>query len=398
MVVLQGILQVWNLNSDRPYSVASLSFGEALKALKSDPYCASTGKGEQRTLVPVHVRRLKKEILAGRFVPVPVHAGLRDRLRQALVFTANSVQITVDASDPLPLIDGGHRLAALGQILTEAQRAVLDAQTDQERQRAMEFEQLVLGQPITVIVHLDRELPEDFVRLQEGRRVDAAHIWSLKVQTGLTKDKERPVTELAKQVARILARHRRSPLYRMVRFDSRGTAPLPINSVCNQGVEAAGSLFGLGKFGLEHRWKPGRLAACVLVAYNAVCRNAPELTTPGMPLEPMPNGPRGATYLILGLAVALAYRCQALGHNLPTEDDLRRLVDAARRDLSQPIRWNASREKRLALGRFVGTFLADINEDTYYCIPLELIKLFAPSAYSLPPLPRSTSKPGPTAA
>jgi hypothetical protein len=393
--LLEGRVRNCGFVNKRRYFLASLDFGTARRVLRSDPYVARTGQGEQRAIVDAHARKIRKAIEADQFTPVALHAGLRPSHRDAVQVEQGGVRLVVDDAAPLPLTDGGHRLHALKLILDDAEAAVASATTDAERERAEEFVGTVLGQPIEVFVLLDGEPQQDFINLQVGRAVDKGHLLSLRVQHKMFTGKDRDVMNRAFEIANLLASDRNSPFYRMVKFDSRGMAPLPINTLCNDGVEAAGSLVGLARLGLLHGWNAERLAGCVLGVCRAVAERAPELAGEDMPLEPPPDGPKGGTYMILGVALALAFRVAAGGGDTASEDDLDRLVAAARRELGSPIKWNASMAKRAALGRFVAAFLADLDCKKHQGVPVGLFEAVTPSAYSLPPVPKAAKLPKP---
>jgi len=101
---------------------------------------------------------------------------------------------------------------------------------------------------VTVTVYFDGDPAQDFVRLQQGRPVDSAHLFSLKVQQQMLGD---AAVQAGFQVARLLHKQEGSPLRNLLRFDSRVRLPLPVSTVCSTGASDLGtSLVGLGRIGL----------------------------------------------------------------------------------------------------------------------------------------------------
>src|SRR5262249_13049792 len=146
-------------------------------------------------------------------------------------------------------------------------------------------------------------------------------MFSLSVQQGVFDD---PAVRLALEVAQLLARHKHSPFSRMVRFDSKQVAkgsrlkPLPVSTICAQGASDVGtSLVGLARVGLAGAHKASWLADTVIAATSALDQKAQELLRPDKALTPpLRGGTLGSSTMLIGLAVLLAYRMQALHHDV----------------------------------------------------------------------------------
>src|SRR5207248_8637969 len=75
---LNGPVHTWALRqSARSYLTVTLTFGEARRLYKSEPYEARTGRGEQRAVIDSHVRLISKAMDKGEFTPTAVHVGVR---------------------------------------------------------------------------------------------------------------------------------------------------------------------------------------------------------------------------------------------------------------------------------------------------------------------------------
>jgi hypothetical protein len=156
---------------------------------------------------------------------------------------------------------------------------VKDAKDEQEQAKAEMFLARVDAQPITALVHLDGDTRADFVNLQAGKAVDAAHLLSLKIHSKMTGEKEGPALELAFGIAKVLHETSISPFHRQLRFDSNGLA-IPFSTLCSKGASDLGtSVVGLAKVGLSAQEPKSAkwLAFAVVEAYMALEANAPEL-------------------------------------------------------------------------------------------------------------------------
>src|SRR5262249_15115626 len=151
-----------------------------------------------------------------------------------------------------------------------------------------------------------------------------------------------------------------------IRFDSRGVQTLPISTLCSAGAsDIATSLVGLARVGVKVGVKDAaKLAGALVAAYQAIKAydEAHEdefgLLETGKVLTPIGNdGKRGQATMMVGLATCLVYRCGVSGHEAPTDNDLAKLVAAAKVTLGRDVEGNFSGpDKRKLMGRFADAF------------------------------------------
>ena len=243
---------------------------------------------------------------------------------------------------------------------------------------------------MTVTIYFDGDPAQDFVRLQQGRAVDASHLLALRVRHKLLKD---AAVQAALEVARLLHTQEGSPVRQLVRLDSRGGLPLPVSALCSRGASDIGtSLVGLARVSqtAEQGKEPAWLASVVTAAFQALKKDAPALLDCGKVVTPMANnGTKGAATMLIGIGTVLAYRMSVLGHATPTEDDLSRLVQSAKATLDEAVSGNLSGpRKRELLGRFAKEFLADVAGDKHRDLPVGLLRVLSASAFGVAPLPK----------
>jgi hypothetical protein len=411
---IKGTVRVWGLTeSKREYINVSTTYGEARLLFKSDPYSALSGKGEQRGIVENHAKRLRREMEAGTFTPCSFHVGVRKNQLKNVQYEEvdglRTATVPLDGLETLPLTNGGHRFQALNWIRDEAEKAVKDAKaveakatTDEAKAEAANavvaaeaFLELVDNQPIEAMVLLNGSTQDDFINLQYGKPVDQAHMLSLKIARGQTNPKSTPFLKLAFSIAKALnGGDANSPFYRQIRFDSRGFAALPISTLCPKGAsDLSCSLTGLAKVGQGS--KPAKsaewLADVVNITYKILADKAPELIKEGKVLTPPPNGTKGSATLLIGVAVALAYRMMFLNEDKVSDRTKGVLVDAAKETLDNDVNGNFSGPaKRGLIGAFVKEFFSDLtNIEKHEGVPLELVKTISSSAYDVSPLPKA---------
>jgi hypothetical protein len=400
VMTLDGKIQTWGLGEDkdeREYIVVTVPYREARALFKSEPYSAATGKGEQRGILPGHVRKIRKAMEAGDFTPASVTVGLRPHHRGTLTYQAEDgvrvAVLTLEEGDTLPLTDGGHRFEALEQIRRAAEEALQAGAEGEAREQARRRLERVDAQPITVMLLLDGDPQNDFINLQKGKAVDAAHMFSLKVSRNADpSDKNAAALKLAFNVAKLLHTNKDSDFHKQVRFDSKSFAPYPVSSLCPKGSSDLGtSLLGLARVGLArgNAGTPEWLAYSVVGSAKALHESAPELLGLDRVLTPPPDGTRGAASMLIGLGVAMAYRMSLEGSTLPTPRDKAQLVEAARDTLDRGVNGNFSGPaKRALLGSFVREFFADLDVSKHEGIPLGLIRILSASAFGASPLPK----------
>jgi hypothetical protein len=395
MYRLEGPVHTWGLGGGRRFLSVVVPYRTARDVFVADLYDAKKGSGEQRREIDSHVRAIRRDMLApgGEYTPTAVAAGLRGRHLDGLVVEGGVGRLDVSPETPLPLTDGQQRFAALRQIVEAAEKAG-DA----------DLLEAALSAPIEVTVHVDGDTQRDFLNLQKGRPVDGAHMLSLKVQQRLVPQKDYADQKLAQDVAKVLNASPESPLNKMVRFDTRGYGPLPVTTLCAKGAsELAVSLVGLARVGHAAGIKdPRRLAFLLVSAVEALKARHPHLVPEAeeggnMPLALPPNGTKGAATMLVGLAVCLAYRLKTRGTSLPDDDDLARLAAAAASTFKHPVKGNFSSQfKRALMREFAAEFFHGLKLERHQGVPVELLRILAPSAFGCSP-PKAPARKKPAA-
>jgi hypothetical protein len=395
---LTGTFTRWTLcDTNRLYgSIQNLPYCEAKLYIKPVRFNGQTGAGQQRETVEGHVRRLKKEMAAGNFTPTNVSAACSKKHCESLTLKGDGTfQLEVNSEDPLLHTDGGHRFEALNGLIQELKEKSEKASA-KDKERLSRWLEQARNVPVTVTVYFDGDPAQDFVRLQQGRSVDSAHMLSLKLYQTMLGD---PAVQMGFEVAKLLHKQEGSPIHHQVRFDSRGELPLPVSTVCSTGASDLGtSLIGLARVGRmgEKAREPDWLAGVVTAAFKALQKDASTLLTAGKVLTPLSDGgTKGSTTMLIGAGVVLAYRLSVLGHEAPTEEDLSRLVRAAKYALGEPVGGNFSGPtKRKLLGAFAKNFLEDVGGDKHEGLPVGLLRTLSPSTFGVGPLPREKKQKG----
>lgn len=386
---LQGIVNTWGLaDAKREYIVVTIPYGEAWHLFKAVPYSASKGKGEHRSISSGHAMKLRKEMEEGRFTPAPISVGLRPNQAAELRYEQTSqgriVWLSVHPDDPLPLTDGGHRFEALRELRERAEKRLQAATTEVEREKAQSSLALVDQQPITAIIHLNSNTQKDFLRLQARKAVDSVQALSVAVAQGDDTD-----LKLAFDVAKRLSEQTQSSFRIFLRFDTLSDLPISAAYLCSQNpCDLGTSLVDLVRVG---RGKDAeQLVNIVVAAFEALEKEAPELIGLGRVLTRPPQGSKGATRMLIGLAVCLTYRLKVAGVAVPQAEDLAQLVAAAREFLDIEARndFRGPQERRL-LGAFAREFFIDLHSvEKEEGIPMGLLQLLSPSAFGIMPLRR----------
>lgn len=392
-VKLTGTYTTWTLcDVTRQYgTVQNLRYSEAVELVKPVPFKGETGKGQQRALVQNHVRKIKREMRNGNFTPTPVSAALEDRHLAGLTLNPDGTfSLVVKSQDPLLHTDGGHRFEALGQLIEELEAAAEKAKTDEERENLTRWAEQAKVVPCTVTVYFGGNPQQDFVNLQAGRTVDTSHMKALTLHA---KD-GKPEMGLAFEVATTLNKDKTSPFYNEVRFDSRGNRRLPIATLTATGGSDIGtSLVGVAKLGISRGKSAKFLAAALTDAYVALKESSDAdgedgALEEGKVMTPVVNhGTKGASTMLVGVGLCLAYRLISLGKEKADQSDLDRLVAVVGRTLNVATKGNFSGSvKRKLLGRFAKEFFADTTETRHQGVPIPLLKTLSCSTFDTLPL------------
>lgn len=380
-IEIVGKVKTWALGGPpRQYFDTDIPFGVFRKVTKPDQFSASSGRGEQRKTDKAYSTKLKNEMRDGNYTPAPTAAGLRPRHRKGLTVSGELATLKINEGDPLPLLDGQQRSAALEALLSEATQA-----GDEQKIKN------VLDAPITVRCYLDGDTQADFVNLNVGKPVDPTLMFSLRMRTGKVADKLKDSVTTAIEAARLLHGNSLSPYYNAIRFDDRSLAPIPVMTICARGPSDQGtSLVGVAK--ASGRDAKG-VAFLLAAVFKSLTEYAPELLEPGRFLTPpLPDGTRGSATMLAGLATCLGYSVASRGEELPSDEDLRKLAAAARETLSGPVDGNLSGpRKRQLLGEFAGSFFSGSDEPKECGVPSGLLKAISKSAFGIRNAPPTTA-------
>jgi hypothetical protein len=410
---LTGPYTTWELfDVKRQYgTVQNLPYEAAVELIMPVRFNGQTGKGSQRDLVVAHVRKLKGEMRKGLYTPTNVSASCTDSHRKGLTLGADGqFGLTLDSEDPLNQSDGQHRFEAVRELAQELKERIEELDEGREDDGLGPKEKVELANccrwlaqiktlPVTVTVYFDGNPARDFVALQMGKAVDASHLFSLSVQEKMATD---PDLATARDVARQLHKQEGSPFQNCIRFDSRGSLPLPLKTLCATGASDLGvSLVGLAKVGRlgGHDRGVAFMARAVADAYRTLVKVDEEMVESSdddlgilgekRVLTPMANGgTKGSSTMLVGVGVCLAYRLAALGRETATDEDLTLLADAARQTLDHPVSGSfTSPEKRRYLGRFASVFLDDLEDQKWHRLPIGLLSTLSCSAFGVEKMP-----------
>ena len=381
---LKGELHTWDFGGvKREYIVVTLPFGQASNIFRPDIYNHKTNKGEQRTLVDRHVKSLQTAMETGHFTPTTVSVGLK-KSHNGIVSYENDPHTgarmaTVEFNEdlqPLSLLDGGQRFGAI---------------TKMRKSATPEVQSKIDNLPVTATIYLDGSTKDDFINLNQGKPVDAAHLLSLRIKTKTVAPKDQPYYDLANGVAKILNDDVESPFVNCIRFNSSGNARLTLNTLCSKGSSDIGtSLMGLARVALHVDGGPHdaeAMAEIVKTCHRTLKEQAPDLLMPNKVITSPGNGTKGSATMLIGLAVCYAYR---LSLDDKTEDEVQKeFVQTAKDFLDEMISGNFSGPiKRDLLGKFAQGFFRTCEVDKHHGVPKELVKMLSASTFALPKLPK----------
>jgi hypothetical protein len=400
---LTGQYVNWSLcDYERKYGVVTLPFSEAGELFTAQTYSAMSGRGNQRDIIPAHANRLRREMGDGKFTPTPASANCTEKHCEKLVVKPNGTfELTVSADNPLLLSDAGHRFHAVRTIIADYREKLKKAEGEDKESLQKLLDQ-ALAMPVTVTVYFDGNPKVDFINLQQGRPVDAAHLMSMRIQQQLL---SKPELKLAFAVAKLLQDQEGSPVKGYIRFDSRGVLPLPLTTLLSTGTsDLATSLVGLAKVGMRFPTEKQRamfLADCVCEAFQTLSENESDakdevkaLLDVGRLLTPLSEkGTKGSTTMLIGLGTMLAFRILELGRVESNDEDLEKLTVAALQTLDQAVAGNFSGSmKRKCIGEFAKEFLSDVPGERHEGLPINLLRTLSSSALGVAPLPKASKK------
>ncbi len=296
----------------------------------------------------------------GNFTPSSVSASVGDRKYEA---DEKKFKMHLEEGEALPLIDGGHRFRSIEEIVESGN-------------------ELAAQLPITILLHIDGDSRKDFLNLQYGRAVDKSHMMSLQAS-----GKDNVVFSIAK----LLNTGEASPFYKMIKFDSRSNAPLPISSLSGKGKsDIASSLVGATKV-ISREGKGADWYVSILTkVFNILKEHSPATLEIGKILCPPPEGRKGAASMLVGVANLVAYKLLSTKTDVVDEKKLLECVD---NNLDLETKGNLSGpNKRSLLGKFAGKYLDDMDGDKHSGVPLDLLSLFSTSAFGLSKVPKVKAK------
>lgn len=390
MLQIQGDVQKWVFSCHtRTFAQVVLPYKDVELYIVPTVFDANSGKGEQRVQLERHAKEIAKAIQEGTYTPTPIAANLRRHHSPEI--SKGKFKLQVEVEKPLAQTDGGHRCGSIRILINERNDKLRSAEGEEAEKLRTEIEQLE-NLPIAVTLYFDGDSQQDFLNLQKGKTVDKAHEFSL----SLRKDKNEPAYLHAFEAAKYLGRQKESPYHNCVRVDSKGLTGYPISTYCAKGSsDLATSLVGAAK--VAQKKGPTFTAMAVIKCFDALEAHASHLLEANKPLTSVQNaGTRGSATMLLGLTTCLIYRMNHLGHDVPHEEDLERLIYAAKKTMNVLIDKNLSVGiKRKLIGEFAKVFFSDLEVEKHEGVPMELVRTLSASTFSLSRLPKRTPTPTP---
>lgn len=431
-----GDLCLWQVEPDVPvrrWTTLNLPFSEVvewffIKEYEDKAELAEEKdipkEGFQRGQAPAHVSHIYKDMSTpGRYTPVGWAGGVFPWHEKNLKIDATTgrVSVKVTSKNKLPLIDGGHREAALIKKHKELTAALEKAKTEEEKAKIQKRLDLVNKTTVTIQLFLDHKyLQQDFLNLQKGKPADKNMVKSIEERHGLVDPDVLPVVNIGRDVAHCLAEDKDSFIYGQVKFDASSTGkPIQYSSVTTAGPsELATSFVGGAKIALSFDPKHDApwLEKTYNEAYYAIQEygekdpedskgKRPALFRPDHILTPtlMNKGTRGGVALLIGLGNMLAWRKGFRGQETATEDDLKQLVKAAEAVMNKPHSGQSASDKRALMLEFAQEYFMDFQQD--YAdpnlesvgldngVPLPLLSILNYSTFGLQNPNRGTRKP-----
>ena len=326
--------------------------------LQIDSYADVSGEGFQRDEDKRHTAKLVKAMLAGEYTPCDMKVGIDSRHRDNIQFLdSGSVEITLDESTPLLLLDGGHRLRAMNQIVSD-------------KSLSQEVRDRWINEPIEFQIFLDEgHTQTDFLNLQKGKPVGTTLIRAIE-------DRANPDASLkrAKEVAHLLHENPNSHLFRIVGFDQAVARSQGFNTLSATTPSNLGSSLVGGTRACPNR-DPQWLADVYVAVYQALS-DRDELK-PYM----VPGGTKGATKFLIAIGNMLAWRAEF--DEADPEDHLPSLVEAID-EISLSSGWSAT-DMRSKLYEFALAFFRGLEGATAMSqgLPTAIFEAFPHSTFGI---------------
>lgn len=368
------------LNSGNPrrYVLYQTTYGEIKELFQTFTYSAAGNRGEQREQVATHVNKLRRAMEEGDYTPTSFSAALNKTHRDALKIHEGIVSLSIDSDNPLRNIDGGHRFAALSTLC-----------------EIEEYRSKITSIPVDLFIYLDGDAKTDFVNLQAGRTVDRAQQKSMSLSN--FDDEEKFAFRIAQELNKDnRTGQKRSPLVKMIRFDTKTKSPIPIQTLLAKGSEIALSLSGAARICQKYEREMDWYCDLFGQVHHELETEAPAVLEPTKVLCPPPEGKNVGAKMLVGVVNMVAYRLCLLERRNMNQDDKALLVKAAKANLNHDR--GGSVNHRAYIGQFTQSFLGDLikGKDApfagYEGVPRPLVGLFSTSTFGLPKMEAAAMK------
>lgn len=194
----QKSIHSFELMGERQFLLKTFRFKDFRRYFEVCVYDDETGEGEQRAQTEAHVKKIRDAIMDNEYTPTTFTVAV----------PSDTIQDGAIVFSKLPLIDGGHRLAALLKIYEKEQglREAIDRL------------------PMPTMLLIDSDTKKDFVNLQKGRPADPTQILSMNIRSSSFKSDEQKQYEFARDVARLLNTKKGSPFFGYIKFDTKSAS------------------------------------------------------------------------------------------------------------------------------------------------------------------------------
>ena len=378
MIKLKGMVRDWNIfgekDKGRRYLVVDANYGKIRTVCKPEVFDAEKFSGEQRIQVKNRVNKLKRDISAGEYTPTSFYAVLTN---QKVDVVDKIATIEINPTEPIVILDGCHRSAALETIRAESPRMT----------------KLVDNLPILLMVSLDpSKRKQDFINLQDRLPVNSSHMLSLKIGQGMPNFSK--TWQLARDIALALHKTDGSPLHNLVKFDSSSNAPVELKQlITSSASDGAYSLFTTARILEKYDKKVSFAIETALKVYATIKESCAETIQQKKLLCLPPVGAKGAASLFVVLLNCMLYRLYIADRERMVQSDRNALIRGIKEVLDEEVNgdYSVQRKRKLA-GGFADFFFEDILEKNEFVgghcgIPVPLIVLTSHSAWSVEKLP-----------